>query len=64
MGDDGTGSIIDLTLSANINVGGGLTLIPEFRIDAASEDSFENRDLDETLQSSLASFLLAAVYSF
>ena len=64
VGDDGTGSIIDLTLSANINVGGGLTLIPEFRIDAASEDSFENRDLDETLQSSLASFLLAAVYSF
>jgi hypothetical protein len=64
VGDDGTGSIIDLTLSANINVGGGLTLIPEFRIDAASEDSFENRDLETTLQSSLASFLLAAVYSF
>ncbi len=64
VGDDGTGNIIDLTLSANINVGGGLTLIPEFRIDAASEDSFENRDLETTLQSSLASFLLAAVYSF
>ncbi len=64
VGDDGTGSIIDLTLSANINVGGGLTLIPEFRIDAASEDSFESRDLDAALQSSLASFLLAAVYSF
>jgi hypothetical protein len=64
VGDDDDGNIIGLTLSGNIKVGGGLTLIPEFRIDAASENSFENRDLDETLQSSLASFLLAAVYSF
>jgi hypothetical protein len=64
VGDDDDGNIIGLTLSGNIKVGGGLTLIPEFRIDAASENSFENRDLDETLQSSLASFLLASVYSF
>ena len=64
VGDNDDGNIINLTLSGNINVGGGLTLIPEFRVDTASENSFENRNLDETLQSSLASFLLAAVYSF
>ncbi len=60
--ENGDGSVFDFTLSSNINVGGGLTLIPEFRIDIASEEPFENTDFEG--QSSLASFLLAAVYSF
>ena len=64
LNDSGDGSVIDLTLSGNIEIGSGLTLIPEFRIDATSENSFENRNLDDTLQDSLISFLLAAVYSF
>ncbi len=64
LNNDGDGNVIALTLSSNINVGGGLTLIPEVRIDATAEDSFVNRDFDAALQSSLASFLLAAVYSF
>ncbi|MGB3850747.1 MAG: porin [Tunicatimonas sp.] len=59
---EGDGSVFDLTLSSNINVGGGLTLIPEFRIDIASEEPFQNIDLEA--QNTLASFLLAAVYSF
>ena len=59
---NGDGSVFDLTLSGNINVGGGLTLIPEFRIDIASEEPFQNIDLEA--QNTLASFLLAAVYSF
>ncbi|MGB3781120.1 MAG: porin [Tunicatimonas sp.] len=59
---NGDGSVFDLTLSSNINIGGGLTLIPEFRIDIASEEPFQNIDLEA--QNTLASFLLAAVYSF
>ena len=62
LNDDGDGSVFDLTLSSNIEVAEGLTLIPEFRIDIASEEPFQNIDLDD--QSTLASFLLAAVYSF
>ena len=60
--DEGDGNVFDLTLSGNINVGGGLTLIPEIRADITSEDTYENRDLEP--QNALASFLLAAVYSF
>ena len=57
----GDGSVIDFTLSANYTVG-ALTFIPEFRIDMASEDVYLNADSEAS--SSLASFLLAAVYSF
>ena len=64
LNEDGDGSVIDLTLSSNIKIAQGLTLIPEVRIDSTSEDSFENRDLNEQLQGSLTSFLLAAVYAF
>ena len=50
------------TLSANITVD-NLTFIPELRLDVASEEgAFENANLEPS--SSLASFLLAAVYSF
>lgn len=56
-------SMFAMTLSGNISIGDNLTLIPEFRVDVASEDDvFENTSLEPT--SSLTSFLLAAVYSF
>jgi len=58
---NGDGNIIDLTLSANYKIG-DLTFIPELRIDLASEDTFTNRDLAPT--KNLASFLVAAVYTF
>jgi len=54
------GNVLDFTISANYSVG-NLTIIPEFRIDAVSEDVF----LDGTdLSGSLTSFVLAAVYGF
>jgi len=59
-------SVIDLTLSANYSVG-GLTFIPEFRVDILSDDEFtvdiDDMDVAET-SSSLASFVIAAVYAF
>jgi len=54
-------SVFDVTLSANYKVG-NLTIIPEFRVDLASEDVFMDNEL--VPQSSLTSFLIAAVYSF
>jgi len=54
------GSVVDFTISANYSVG-NLTIIPEFRLDVASEDVF----IDGTEQSSsLSSLVLAAVYGF
>ena len=58
---EGDGNVVSFTLSGNVHVG-DLTLIPEFRLDSTSEDSFSNNDLEPS--SSLASFLLAAVFSF
>ena len=59
---EGDASVLALTLSANYTVG-NLTIIPELRLDSASEDAtFLNSSLDPS--SSLSSFLLAAVYSF
>lgn len=53
-------SIIDLSFSANYMIG-NLVIIPEFRVDLASQDIFpDNNDFN----SSLASFVLAAVYGF
>jgi len=60
--DDGDGGVVDLTLSANYKVG-GLTLIPEFRIDSASENSYQKKD-SESYSKSLSTFTLAAVYKF
>lgn len=57
---DMTGTVLDFTVSANIGLG-DLTLIPEVRIDSASEDIFE---VDGKMQNSLASFVLAGVYAF
>lgn len=55
-------SVIDLTLSANYSVG-ALTFIPEIRIDLFDEDVISNSAKDD-VQGSLASFVVAAVYSF
>jgi len=53
-------SVFDVTLSANYTVG-NLTIIPEVRMDAFSEDLL----ISETeMTSSLSSFVLAAVYGF
>lgn len=54
------GEVIDLTLSANYKKG-SLTLIPEVRIDLFSSEVIVN---GEGMESSLASFVLAGVYSF
>lgn len=59
---EGDGSIIDVTLSLNYTVG-KLRIIPEFRIDSASEDSFDKKDFDG-MKKSLSTFSLAAVYAF
>ncbi len=60
--DEGDASIIDFTLSAQYKIE-GLTIIPEFRLDAGSEpDTFYNRDLANS--KNLTSFLLAVVYAF
>lgn len=58
-------NVIDLTLSANYSVG-ALTFIPEFRIDLYEGDEIVPEISKDPLdvQSSLASFVLAAVYSF
>ncbi|HLW19308.1 MAG TPA: porin [Cyclobacteriaceae bacterium] len=60
---NGDGNVLAVTLSGNIKPAGNLTLIPELRFDTAPEaSSFINRSLDPS--KSLASFLLAAVFSF
>jgi hypothetical protein len=59
--DDGDGSVMEFTLSGNYKTG-ALTIIPEFRIDQTSEDSFMNKDGEAT--NMLPSFNLAAVYKF
>ena len=55
------GRIWATTLSAQIKAG-GLLVIPEFRIDRASESIYANKD--GKAQQSAASFLVAAIYSF
>lgn len=54
-------SLIDLTASANIKIG-ALTIIPEFRVDIASDDFFTNSDGDFLATS--PAVIVAAVYSF
>jgi hypothetical protein len=58
---DGKGSVMEYTLSANYKVG-GLTFIPEFRIDTTSEDSF--LDADGRATNMMPGVNLAAVYKF
>ncbi|MEX1241560.1 MAG: outer membrane beta-barrel protein [Cyclobacteriaceae bacterium] len=58
---DNKGSVMEFTLSGNYKVG-GLTFIPEFRIDTTSEDSF--LDADGNATNMMPSLNLAAVYKF
>ena len=58
---DGDANAFEFTLTGNYAVG-DLMIIPEFRIDTTSEDTFLNDDFEPT--GSLASFLIAAVYKF
>jgi len=58
---DVTTDITAITLTGKFSVG-PLTLIPEVRFDAASEDIFIDTDYMQT--SGLASFVLGAVYGF
>ncbi len=58
---EGDGDVIAFTLSANYKTG-GLTFIPEIRIDKTSEDSFISNDGDA--KNILPSINLAAVYKF
>jgi len=59
--DDGEANVFDLTLTGNYSIG-NLMLIPELRIDSASENTFIDNNMDAS--KSLSSFLLAAVYNF
>jgi hypothetical protein len=61
MDANGDGSVMEFTLSGNYKVG-GLTFIPEFRIDTTSEDSFV--DADGAATNMMPSLNLAAVYKF
>jgi len=60
-GDEAT-NVMEYTLSANIKLPGGLTLIPEFRLDAANTAMY--LDKDGLPAKSTAGFLMAAVYKF
>lgn len=60
--DGGEADVYEVTLSGNYTIG-GLTIIPEFRVDTASEDVFINADRSG-LKPNLGSFVLAAVYKF
>jgi hypothetical protein len=58
----GNGSVFAATLSGNIQLGDNLKLIPELRVDSMKEEFFLTKDLNGS--KGLASFLLAAVFSF
>ncbi len=58
---DGDANVFAVTLTGNAKIG-DLTIIPEIRLDSTSEEVFLDNDLE--LNDNLASFLLAAVYSF
>ncbi len=54
-------NVFAVTLTGRATIG-NLIIMPELRLDSASDDFFVDSDLEA--QDSLASFLLAAVYSF
>ena len=58
---NGEANVFAVTLTGSAVVG-DLVIKPELRLDSASEDAFIDNDL--TPNSSLASFLVAAIYSF
>ncbi|MDG1276858.1 MAG: porin [Algoriphagus sp.] len=59
---EGDGNVFAMTLSGNAKISKNLTLIPELRLDSMGEEFFMNQDLNPS--KSLASFLIAAVFSF
>lgn len=64
--NNGDGNVIEFTLSGNYKVG-GLTIIPEIRIDQTSEDSFYKKDDVQNFNSPktlMPTANLAAVYKF
>jgi len=58
---NGDGDVVEFTLSGNYKVG-GLTFIPEIRVDKTSENSFN--DKDGKAKDLLATLNMAAVYKF
>lgn len=62
LNSEGDGSVFAATLSGNVRVHKNLTLIPELRMDAMSDDFFKDNDLNDS--KNLSSFMLAAVFSF
>jgi hypothetical protein len=62
LNSEGNGSVFAATLSGNIQLGDNLKLIPELRVDSMKEEFFLTKDLNGS--KGLASFLLAAVFSF
>jgi len=64
IGGFGENKIFDFTLSGNIHID-NLTIIPEFRLDAAEEPIFfKNSDKGIPTAKSTSSFVLAAAYHF
>lgn len=63
--DEGNGNMMEFTLSGNYKAG-GLTFIPEIRMDMASEDSFFTTDDNITFKATkiMPTLNLAAVYKF
>ena len=59
---DGDGSVIDVTASLNYTIG-NLTIIPEFRMDLTSEDSFTKKDAADAMKN-LSTLNIAAVFKF
>lgn len=57
------GSVFNVTFSGNYKVG-NMTIIPEIRFDAFSDDIVVTDAIAGEVSSSLASFVLAAVYGF
>jgi hypothetical protein len=60
--DEGDGSVTAFTLSGNYKTG-GLTIIPEVRLDSSKDSFFKDSDL-EKVENSMISLTLAAVYKF
>lgn len=56
-------SVFAVTLTGSASIG-NLMIKPEFRLDSASDESFNFLDSDLQAQKSLSSFLLAAIYAF
>jgi len=56
-------SVIAVTLTGSATIG-DLTIKPELRLDSASDETFNFINTDLEAQKSLASFMLAAIYSF